>query len=592
MNDHDLVEALLEREPGAPAAVYDAHADRLYAYCWFQLRSRDAAQDALRDAFIVAEAYIGELRDPDRFGPWLYAIARLECARRPSSTDQAPDVSVASHDQDDVDQRIMAWQAVLALSPLSREILELRVRHQLSVPDLATVFGVPLADAQSALDLAHGELESALTAEILAHHGPYDCAERVGMLRERRGEFIHEANGRLLEHTQDCAVCGALRPRSVSATKVYGLLPDPELPPELRLRVTGCFLDPEFIDYRLLVSKRVTEFTSDGFPVQSTEAPEPPRTPHPERRVRFPRLRRANSLPAVQAQAQAAEDVPQAAGLRAQATRVFLVLAVVALLLGGGFASMHGFLDPERQSSDTVVEPRLSGASGPSQHSSSGQGESGELPVGIDGASVSATLPLGAQAPAVPPTVLQPPSKEPVLVNAPSGSPAEGQLVVSPFFLDLAGSTSGSIELQAYRRPLAWRATSRGPVRVYPSSGNLGAGQRATVRVYVDRRSKSRGSGTITFRPGGSRVNVTWRPDSPGSKPTPSPKPTGTGPGNPTTPPVTRRPSKTPAPSRPPSSSGGPSPEPQPSSDKSGPSPSTGSSPATISPTTGPMPSP
>ncbi|TYC14656.1 hypothetical protein FXF65_17650 [Actinomadura syzygii] len=592
MNDHDLVEALLGSEPNAAAAVYDAHADRLYAYCWFQLRSRDAAQDALRDAFILAEAHIGELRDPDRFGPWLYAIARLECVRRPPSRDQAPDMSVASHDQDDVDQRIMAWQAVLALGPLSREILELRVRHQLSVPDLAAVFGVPLADAQSALDLAHNELESALTAEILAHHGPYGCAERARMLRERHGEFIHEVNGRLLEHAEGCAVCGTLRPRSVSATKVYGLLPDPELPPELRPRVTGCLLDPELVDYRLLVSTRVTEFTSDGFPVQSTETPEPLPAPHPERRVWFPRLRRANSRPAVQAQAKAVEDVPKAAGLRTQATRVALVLAVVALLFGGGLASMHGFFDPGRQSSDTVVEPRLSGDSDPSQHFSSGQGEPGEPPVGIDAASVTATLPLGAQETAAPPTVLQPPSNEPILVNAPSGSPAKGQLVVSRLFLDLAGSTSGSIELQAHRGPLAWHATSRGPIRVYPSSGRLGAGQSTTVRVYVERRSKSHGTGTVTFRPGGSGVNVTWRPDSPGSKPTPAPKPTQTGPGNPTTPPVTKRPSKTPAPSRPPSSSGGQSPEPQPSSDKSGPSPSTGSSPTTIPPTTGPTSSP
>ncbi|TYB48821.1 RNA polymerase sigma factor [Actinomadura chibensis] len=587
MNDHDLVEALLEHEPGAPAAVYDAHADRLYAYCWFQLRSRDAAQAALRDAFIVAEAHIGELRDPDRFGPWLYSIARLECKRRPSCWDQAPDVSVASHDQDDVDQRIMAWQAVLTLSPSSREILELRVRHQLSVPDLAAVFGVPLKEAQTALDLAHSELESALTAEILAHHGPYGCAERAQMLRERRGEFIHELNGRLSEHTESCAVCRALRPRSVSATKVYGLLPDVELPPELRRRVTGCFQDPELVGYRLFVSTRVTEFTSDGFPVQSDETAEPPQAPRPTRRVWLPRLRRANSDPA--AAAKALEEVPRAVGLRAQATRVALVLAVVALLFGGGFASMHGFLDSRRQGSDTVVEPRLSGASGPSAQPGSGQGP-GEHPADIDAAPVSATFPLGAEAPAAPPTILQPPSKEPVLVAGPSGSTAEGQLVVSPLFLDLAGRTTGSIELQAYRGPVAWHATSRGPIRVYPSSGSLGTGQSMTVRVYVERRSKSRGTGTIAFRPGDSRVNVTWRPGSPGSEPTPSPKPTVTGPGNPTTPPGTKHPSKTPAPSRTPSSSGRPSPEPAPSSGNPGPSPSTGSLPA--SPSSGPTPSP
>ena len=46
MNDHLLVEALRGRDVGAPAAMYAAYADRLYAYCWFQLRERDAAQVA------------------------------------------------------------------------------------------------------------------------------------------------------------------------------------------------------------------------------------------------------------------------------------------------------------------------------------------------------------------------------------------------------------------------------------------------------------------------------------------------------------------------------------------------------------------
>ncbi|MFD0538286.1 RNA polymerase sigma factor [Actinomadura luteofluorescens] len=269
MSDHLLVETLRERDPGAPAAVYDAHAEKLYAYCWFQLRGRDAAQVALRDTFIVAEAHIGKLREPDRFEPWLYAIARLECARRMPPRHLVPDVPVASHDQEDVDQRITAWQAVLGLPPLSRELLELHVRRRLSVPDLAAVFGLSPRDAQTALDCAHGELEAALTAEMLANKGPYGCPERAHLLRERQGDFTHDLSKRLVGHARECSACGSLRPRSVSAAKVYGLLPDAVPAPETRLRVMSCFLDPELVGYRLFVATRVTEFRSDGFPVQS-----------------------------------------------------------------------------------------------------------------------------------------------------------------------------------------------------------------------------------------------------------------------------------------------------------------------------------
>src|SRR3954451_25245188 len=84
MEDRLLVGALRSRDPDAIGAVYDAYADRLYDYCWFQMRNRDAAQMALRGTLMCADAHIGELRAPTPFGPWLYAIARIECRRRRS----------------------------------------------------------------------------------------------------------------------------------------------------------------------------------------------------------------------------------------------------------------------------------------------------------------------------------------------------------------------------------------------------------------------------------------------------------------------------------------------------------------------------
>lgn len=572
MNDHLLVEALRERDPVAPAAVYDAHADRLYAYCWFQLRSRDAAQVALRDTFIVAEAHIGKLRDPDRFGPWLYAIARLECARRLPPTEQPPDVPVASHDQEDVDQRIMAWQAVQALRPVSREILELRVRHQLSVPDLAAVFDVPLKDAQAALDSAHGELEESLTAEILAHQGPYGCAQRAGLLRERRGELVHHLNGRLMEHAEECSICGAFRPRTVSAAKVYGLLPDTDLAVELRLRVMSCFLDPELVGYRLFVATRVTEFTSDGFPVQSGQ---PVQAHRAARSGGLPLLRRLHRAEPLQ-QALAVDDVPEAAGLGGHAVRVCVVLVVVALLSGGGVASMYGFFDAGRPDAGTIAGPRPTVVPGLSRYAESGRHTGDpEGAGGLDTLPVSATFPLGSHASSAPPAVLRPPSPEPVPPNESPGPGAEGVLTVSPLFLDLAGRSDGSIELRAEGGRVSWRARTRGALQVHPSSGRLGPGQSVTVRVHVLRRPNSRGEGTVTFWPGGGQVNVTWRPDAPTPDPTPSPTPTGPGPGRPSTPPDTQRPSSPPSQSKPPPSSGPPPSEPSPSGPSpSGPSPS------------------
>ncbi|MFI0372017.1 RNA polymerase sigma factor [Actinomadura sp. 1N219] len=595
MDDHLLVEALRERDADAPAAMYDAHADRLYAYCWFQLRCRDAAQVALRDTFVVAEAHIGRLRDADRFGPWLYALARLECARRMPPKDQAPDVPVASHDQEDVDQRIMAWQAVLALRPISREILELRVRHQLSVPDLAAVFDVPLKDAQTALERAHAELEEALIAEILVHQGPYGCSQRARLLRERRGDFNHDLNGRLMKHAEDCSVCGAFRPRAVSAAKVYGLLPDADLAAELRLRVMSCFLDPELVGYRLFVATRVTEFTADGFPIQSREPARSLRTSGPRGLFWLRRLRRTDSRPIRRTDSRPRaplpeESDPRSTGLGAYAVRVILALTAIALVAGGGVASIYGLFGTGRGDANNVAGPRptvVPGASqelGPGRPSADHPGASAHLDV----APVSATFPLGSRVSSAPPTALPTPSEPSSPSDEQRGSPAKGALAASPLFLDLAGGADGAVELRAEGGPVSWQAKTQAPLRVDAVSGHLGAGQSVIVRVHVSRQPNSRGNGTITFFPGRKQVHVTWRPNTQDPGPTPSPTPTSSSPGKPSTSPGTQRPTS-PPPSRPkPPSSKPPSSGPPSSKPPSSPEPS----PSVPPPSSGPDPSP
>jgi DNA-directed RNA polymerase specialized sigma24 family protein len=273
MSDRLLAEALLARDPSALASVYAAYSHQLYAYCWFRLSSREAAETALRDTLVVAEAHIGRLRDRDRLGPWLYAIARLESGRSMAYGVRRPDIPVARHDQEDVDLRIAAWRAVMALPPLSREVLELRIRHLLPLPDLAAVLGLPARRVESLLDQARADLEAALTAEVLAREGPYDCPGRAEILRERRAELTADLRDRLLRHALACPLCGAHHPGTVSAVKVYGLLPVVSPPDSLRLRVMSCFLEPDLIRYRFLVAVRAGRFDQEGFPVQPQRGP-------------------------------------------------------------------------------------------------------------------------------------------------------------------------------------------------------------------------------------------------------------------------------------------------------------------------------
>ena len=268
MNDRDLVEAMRSRDPAAMGAVYDAYAERLFAFCWFLLRSREAAEVALRDTLIVAAAHFDRLRDPDRLTAWLYAIARVECARRPAPPERRPDMPIASHDQDDVDQRIMAWGAVMGLPRSTREVLEVLLRHRLPVPDVAAVLAVLPKEVEAAMARSRAELEAALTAELLAQEGPYGCPDRAAILRARQGELTPALRTRLRRHAEECETCGMFLIDGVAPAKVYSLLPYAAPARGLRKRMVSCFTDPALTNYRDFVSDRLEGFTKSGFPVQ------------------------------------------------------------------------------------------------------------------------------------------------------------------------------------------------------------------------------------------------------------------------------------------------------------------------------------
>ncbi|WP_214318486.1 RNA polymerase sigma factor [Nonomuraea sediminis] len=277
MNDRVLVEALRARDPGALAALYDAHAERIYRYCWSLLMNTDSAQVALRDTLIAAEAHAASLSDPGKLRPWLYALARGECLRRRMAS--PPDAGDAlaempePDDPGDADLRVMAWNATQSLTSADREVLELGARHDLSTSQIAAVLGVPPRQVEAAQEDARERLRDAITAEILARKGPYDCARRARILAGFSGELTPDMRDHLVRHVQRCETCSPHRSRQVSAAKVFELLPRADLPDVLRVRVMSCFIDPELVPYRRYVARRTGTLDSAGFPVTGERRP-------------------------------------------------------------------------------------------------------------------------------------------------------------------------------------------------------------------------------------------------------------------------------------------------------------------------------
>ncbi|WP_329087580.1 hypothetical protein [Streptosporangium sp. NBC_01469] len=268
MTDSVLVAALCARSPGALADLYDSYAESVYRYCCSMLTTSDAAESALLDTFVAAEAHVHALTDSRRLEAWLYALARGECVRRDLAEEPDPRAPVPVVTAgDDADLRVMAWNATRSLSPDDREVLDLSCRHGFGPIDLAAVLGVTPKVAGALYESARERLRDVVTAEVLIRKGPYDCASRARMLAGFNGELTPEARERVIRHVNRCDTCAPHRVRQVSAAKVFDLLPLVALPPTLRAWVMSHFTDPERVPYRRDVAHRAGPLDDAGFPV-------------------------------------------------------------------------------------------------------------------------------------------------------------------------------------------------------------------------------------------------------------------------------------------------------------------------------------
>lgn len=271
-----LVELLVAGDPHGLAGVYDTYASRLYAYCTTVLRDREAAADAVHDTLLVARERAGQLRDPDRLRPWLYAIARNECLRtlrdrrRTTELDQAGEMTDEAADLDAGlragEMRELVWAAAESLNPGEREVLELTVRHGLEGADLADALGVKLNQAHALASRARTQLERALAVLIVARTGREDCAELDEMLGDWDGVLTPLLRKRVGRHLERCDICGEQRRRRVSAAALLAGVPFLAAPPSLRDRIMHEAGDMRLVAMWEALADRAGPYRPDGFP--------------------------------------------------------------------------------------------------------------------------------------------------------------------------------------------------------------------------------------------------------------------------------------------------------------------------------------
>ncbi|HET8684939.1 MAG TPA: RNA polymerase sigma factor [Micromonosporaceae bacterium] len=238
MDDRALVAAMAAGDPRGLDGAYRRYADRLFAYCRSLVGDAETAADAVHDTFLIAGERAGQVREPDRLGAWLYAVARSQCLRtlrqRRRSVPMAETYEPVA-DSTDPAARVQAAQvralvaaAAAGLNPPDREVIELAVRHGLSAADVGAVLGVPANHAHARLSRARTQLEAALGALLIARAGGGRCAGLDALLHGWDGQLTTLLRKRIHRHAAGCDECGLRRRELLSPAALlsaYAALP-------------------------------------------------------------------------------------------------------------------------------------------------------------------------------------------------------------------------------------------------------------------------------------------------------------------------------------------------------------------------------
>jgi RNA polymerase sigma factor (sigma-70 family) len=483
MGDREVVAAIVAGDPAGLAEAYDRYAPVLHAYCRSLLTEPADAADVVQDTFLIAASKVASLRDPGRFRPWLYAVARNECHRRlrgharTAGLDEAGDVSDQAADlsaeltRDDLRELVSA--AVAGLNPGDREVIELTLRHEIQGPDLADALGVPLKQAHALASRARGQFEASLGALLVARGGLRACAGLSALLTGWDGQLTVLLRKRINRHIAHCGVCGERRRHELSPAALFAALPLVVLPEVLRHDVLALASDaaPDAVAYRAQVLARAEPFHKSGFPAQ---------------------ISRPGRIPA-----QVRQTLATGAG--------FAALAVAGAVLGT--ALFHG--------GQHSPAPGAHGAGGRQGAHSTPPTAAGRAPgQPSPGPALAAPNPTPVMVTTGSPGVSPAPGQS----GSPTPAPAQGTLTAAPVSVTLAlallgAEPTGSFTLTAHGGPVAFTITVpanyASDLSVQPATGLLGDGQSIQVQLTL-RQGISVLTTKLTIEPGTLHVNVIY----------------------------------------------------------------------------------
>ena len=178
MDDSELVVRMKKGDVRAGNVLYERYRSRIYGYCAHILRDRERAVDATQETFMRMFKGLDSLKSDEAFRPWLFAIARntvfgllkksgegIELQESDAIDCESP-YDIVTGDQ----TRDVLEVLILSLSPIHREVIQLREYDDLSYEEIAQVIGIPLSSVKARLLRAR----RALAARFRRNYGKDD----------------------------------------------------------------------------------------------------------------------------------------------------------------------------------------------------------------------------------------------------------------------------------------------------------------------------------------------------------------------------------------------------------------------------------
>jgi RNA polymerase sigma factor (sigma-70 family) len=247
--DAQLVTAYTAGDRSALAGIYDRYSAGLYDTSAAMLRDRHEAADAMQDVFLIAAERIGQLRDPERLKPWLYAILRNEVYRRTKrrgrslptdfsamgapemAAPMAPDAEGEGLAAAELGELVRS--AACGLDERDQLVLELSTRQGLQGADLAAALGVSAEQSYTLVHRMRERVERSLGALVVARAGRKDCPDLADVLKGWDGQFTVLVRKRVARHIEHCETCERTR-RKAAPLALLGAAPAFAAPLDLR----------------------------------------------------------------------------------------------------------------------------------------------------------------------------------------------------------------------------------------------------------------------------------------------------------------------------------------------------------------------